>query len=335
MQAYRVVSDQGFDAMERTELPDPTPEHGEVVVRVRAASLNYRDLVIAKGGYPRNDTRPVVPLSDAAGEVEAVGPGVDDWTAGDRVCPNFLPQWSTGAVTEAALRGALGGGVDGVLAERVKVPARSLVRVPEHLSFEEASTLPCAALTAWNGLTSAGVKAGDHVLLLGTGGVSIFALQLAKAMGARVTITSSSDDKLQKARSLGADDTINYKTSPEWHEEVLGLTAGRGVDAVLEVGGPGTLERSIQSTRVGGTVSLIGMLSEGAPSVLPVFLHAQRLLGIYVGSAEMFSAMNRAIEVSRIKPVIDRTFGFDEALEAYRYFAGQQHVGKVVITGVS
>ena len=332
MKAYHIVSDAGLPgALRKIELPDPTPGHGEVLIRVRACSLNYRDLMIAKGGYPRNKTCPVVPLSDGAGEVAAVGEGVVGFAVGDRVAGTFMRDWGAGPLTEKAAASSLGGGVDGMLRQRVALPASAVVRTPAHLDFEQAATLPCAAVTAWHALQAAGTTAGQTVLLLGTGGVSTFGLQLAKARGATAIITSSSDEKLERAKSLGADFGINYSTHEEWHKPVRTATAGEGVDNVLEVGGNGTLERSIKSTRVGGTVSLIGLLAEGQPSILPVLLNGQTVRGIYVGSTAMFEAMNRAIAAHKIEPVIDRTFEFDEAAEAYDYFSKQRHVGKVVI----
>ncbi len=333
MKAYRVSEPIGIEGLRVVDLPEPRPGPGEVVVRVRATSLNYRDSMVIKGGYPRNDRRPVIPLSDGAGEVSAVGSGVTTWKVGDRVAANFMRDWTAGGVTETALRSSLGGGIDGMLTQQSALPAHSLVRIPDHLSFEQAATLPCAALTAWNALTAAGTRAGDTVLLLGTGGVSIFGLQLAKAMGARTIVTSSSDEKLATARSLGADVTINYRSTPRWSSAVIEATAGRGVDHVLEVGGPGTLEQSLLATRPGGTISLIGLLDPGQtqPSVLPALLNAQTIRGIYVGSVEMFEAMNRAISVSRLTPVIDRVFAFDQAKEAYAHLTSQTHTGKIVI----
>jgi NADPH:quinone reductase-like Zn-dependent oxidoreductase len=335
MRAYLIDSTGGIDAVKRVELPEPRPGDGEVLVRVRANSLNYRDLGITRGGYLRNDTRPVVPLSDGAGEVVEVGAGVTRFKAGDRVVASFFRDWIAGEVTEEQMHSALGGGIDGTLCELVCLPERAWLPVPPHLSFEEAATLPCAAVTAWQALVSLGrVKAGDVVLTLGTGGVSVFALQFAKLHGATVIVTSGSDEKLARARRLGADHGINYKAVPEWHEEARRLTGGRGVDNVIEVGGPGTFERSLAATAVSGRVSLIGVLTGGAGAVNPMAALFNRITvqGIYVGSAEMFAAMNRAIAANGLRPVIDRTFGFDEALDAYRYLKSGAHFGKVVIT---
>lgn len=334
MRAYQVQSHHWLESIKAVDLPEPSPGPGEVKMRVRATSLNFRDTIIPKGGYPRNQLIPVIPLSDGAGEVVEVGEGVTRFEPGDRVMPNFLREWITGPIREEVMHTGLGGSIDGTLAEYVVFPQESFVRIPEHLSWEEAATLPCAALTAWNALSAANTKAGDTVLLLGTGGVSVFALQLAKAMGARAIMTSSSDEKLKKVRQLGADETINYESEPDWHKPVREMTGGLGVDHVVEVGGPGTLERSMQAVRVGGTISLIGLLEmpKEQPLMLPILLNAILMRGIYVGSAWMFEAMNRAVSLHKIKPVIDRTFKFDGAIDAYKYVASQAHVGKVVIT---
>jgi len=333
MRAYRLDSPEGVQSLKLVNLPDPAPGPGQVVIAVRACSLNYRDSLLIKGGYPRNRTYPVIPLSDGAGEVVAIGPDVSRFRVGDRVAANFMRDWISGPINEHALHSSLGGGIDGMLAERVCLPEGSVVAIPAHLTWEEASTLPCAALTAWNALTSANTKPGDTVLLLGTGGVSIFALQLARAFGARVIATSGNDDKAAKAKALGADAVINYRRNPEWHEEVRKLTGGVGVDLVLEVGGHGTFERSIKSTRVGGTIALIGLLDAGTepPNIIPLLLNAQKVQGIYVGSVAMFEAMNRAITVNQIRPVIDRIFPFQEARQAYEHLISQKHLGKIVI----
>jgi NADPH:quinone reductase-like Zn-dependent oxidoreductase len=336
MRAWIIDSDGGIDAVRQQEQPDPEPGRGDVLVRIRATSLNFRDLIVAQGGYHRNDTRPVIPLSDGAGDVVAVGEGVTRFRTGDRVVASFFRDWIAGDVTEELMHASLGGGIDGTLCELVCLPERAWLTVPEHLSFEEAATLPCAAVTAWQALVSLGrLKAGDSVLTLGTGGVSIFALQFAKLHGATVIATSSSDEKLERAKRLGADFTVNYKAVPDWHKEVRRLTDGRGVDHVVEVGGAGTLERSLAATAVSGRVSLIGVLTGAAGAVNPMLALFNRITvqGIYVGSVEMFAAMNRAIEASKLQPVIDRTFGFDEAQNAYRHLKSGSHFGKVVVSG--
>lgn len=332
MKRYQVVSAAGLpDSLVQQDFDPPPLSSHQVRIAVKACSLNYRDILVAKGGYPRNDTRPVTALSDGAGEIIELGSDVDGWRTGDRVVVNFLRDWIAGPVSETGLRSGLGGGIDGMLAESVAMDAAALVRIPKHLDYRQACTLPCAAVTAYNALSAAGTTAGDVVLMLGTGGVSIFALQLSKALGARTIITSSSDKKLQQAKELGADDTVNYRTHPEWQNEVRQLTGGCGVDHVIEVGGTATLGRSLQATRVGGTVSLIGVLGQGEPNMTHALMNAQTVRGIYVGSVELFERMNRIIELHRIEPVIDKVFPFSETHAAYRYLSSQQHVGKVVI----
>jgi NADPH:quinone reductase-like Zn-dependent oxidoreductase len=335
MKAYQVVTDEGIDAVRFLDLPEPKPEPGQVMLKVHANSLNYRDHFIVKGGYPRNDKRPLIPLSDGAGEVVEIGEGVSRFKPGDRVAAIFFQEWISGDPTEAGLKSALGGGYDGMLAEYVVLNENGLVSIPVGMEYTEAATLPCAAVTAWQALVTLGnLKAGDTVLLQGTGGVSIFALQFAKIHGARVIITSSSDEKLERARAIGADFTINYKQFPEWEKEVLRLTDGKGVDHVIEVGGPGTLDKSMLCTKINGTVSLIGVLTgfQGSVSTAWAILNQLRLQGIDVGSRDMFEAMNWAIEANQLRPVIDRSFGFEEALDAFRYFQSAKHFGKVVIT---
>lgn len=338
MKGYVIESPTGLDALRQTEMDEPRMGPYDVVVEMQAWSLNYRDLGMPHGGYLRNDKiktdPPLIPLSDGAGEVVAVGDAVTRWRVGDRVMPIFFQTWLGGELTDEQIGSALGGAIDGVLAQRVCLREDGLVRVPDRLSFEEAATLPCAAVTAWQALNLGHLTAGQSVLLLGTGGVSIFALQLAKSHGAHIIITSSSDDKLDRARELGADVLINYKTHPDWEKEVLTATDGIGVDHVVEVGGAGTLEKSLASARVSGRVSLIGVLSrpDQNPSPMPVLFKRLTVQGIYVGSRDMFEAMNRAIEVNNLRPVIDRTFAFDDARAAYDYLQSGQHFGKVVIT---
>jgi NADPH:quinone reductase-like Zn-dependent oxidoreductase len=296
-------------------------------------SLNYRDLMVVKGQYNPKMPLPRIPVSDAAGEVAAVGPSVTRIKVGQRVAGIFMQKWLSGELDEGKARSALGGAIDGLLAESAVLHEAGLVPVPEHLSFEEAATLPCAALTAWHGLvTEPSVKPGDSVLCQGTGGVSLFALQFARLAGARVLITSSRDDKLQRARDLGASDGINYKTTPEWGEKVRELTGGRGVDRVIEVGGAGTLGQSLRAVRMGGLISLIGVLAgAGQVNPTPMLMKHIRVQGIFVGSREMFEAMNRAITVHRLHPVVDRVFSFAEAVEAFRYMESGAHFGKICI----
>lgn len=334
MRRYIVHSDEGFDAINTTEVDESPPKVGEVKVSMHAASLNFRDLSVASGGYLRNDSRPVVPLSDGAGQVVEVGEGVTRWKVGDRVSPIFVRDWIDGPATDAKLRTSLGGGVDGVAAEYVNLPEGSLVAIPDEMSYVEAATVPCAAVTAWHALfVSGGLQPGQTVLLLGTGGVSVFGLQLAKNAGARVIVTSSSDEKLERAKSLGADEGVNYREHPEWHKKVKQLTGGVGVDHVVEVGGPGTLERSLKSAAVGGHIHLIGVLDSPAAKISPMLsvFNLLTIRGIYVGSRHMHEQVLSAMSVGNLKPVIDRTFAFGELVDAYRYFAGQKHFGKVVI----
>jgi NADPH:quinone reductase-like Zn-dependent oxidoreductase len=290
--------------------------------------------MILRGRYPRGNTSSVVPLSDGAGEVVDVGPGVDRFAIGDRVAGAFMQSWTAGRLEPHHGSSALGGAIDGTLAERVAFADSGLVRIPNHLSFEQAATLPCAAVTAWNALFEAATtRPGETVLVLGTGGVSIAALQLARAAGARVIATSSSDAKLARVRELGAAATINYKTTPSWGEEAVRLTGGVGVDHVIDVGGAGTFAQSLAAVRLGGTISYIGVLT-GRTTELDigqVLMKSARVHGIFVGSRAMFEAMNAAITEHQIQPVVDRVFPFAQAAEAYRYLESGAHVGKVVI----
>ena len=334
MQAYELTA-FGFDAIHLVDKPTPTLGPGQVLLKMKAWSLNYRDLMIAKGQYNPKLRLPAVPLSDGVGEVVEVGPGVTRVKVGDRVAGAFMTKWIAGEIDESKAKSALGGGgPEGMLAELVAIDQEGLVHVPAHLSDEEAATLPCAAVTAWHALVGEGsLKAGDTVLVLGTGGVSIFALQFAHLQGARVIVTSSRDEKLARAIKMGASDGVNYTTTPKWEQKVLELTGGRGVDYVIEVGGPGTLGQSLKAVRAGGQVSLIGVLSAGTGQVnpLPILMKNIRVQGIFVGSREMFEAMNRAIDLAKLKPVIDRVFPFAEAVEAFRYMETGAHFGKVVI----
>ena len=332
MRAYEITK-FGLDDLHIAERPEPRPGFGQVLVRVRAVSLNFRDLMVAKGHYNPKLKMPMVPCSDAAGEVAAVGEGVTRVKTGDRVCGIFMQGWLSGEVNEAAGRTALGGAIDGVLAESVVLSQEGVVPIPSDLSFEEAATLPCAAVTAWDALIERGhIKAGDTILTLGTGGVSTFALQFGVASGARVIVTSSSDQKLARVKSMGAWETINYKTTPDWHERVRKLTGG-GADHVVEVGGSGTMMKSLGAVRIAGTVSVIGVLSGAGAEVspIPVLMKSIRMQGIYVGSRDMFESMNRAIVAHGIRPVIDRVFPFDQARDAMRYMESGSHFGKIVI----
>jgi NADPH:quinone reductase-like Zn-dependent oxidoreductase len=332
MRAYELQPHDGFDALTLVER-EPSPlGPTDVRVRVRAVSLNYRDLTIVRGAKKRK--APVVPVSDGAGEVIEVGVAVTRHKVGDRVAASFFPNWLDGAMSEHAHAGALGGGGDGMLAEQVVLPETAWVRVPARLSFEAAATLPCAGVTAYHALfVAAQLRAGDTVLLQGTGGVSIFGLQLARAAGAQVIITSSSAAKRERALGMGADHVIDYKAVAAWGEAARAFTGGRGVDIVVEVGGPGTFDQSVAALRYGGTMSLLGVLTgvKGEVNTYGIFHKGLRVAGVYVGSVAMFEGLIRALEARQIEPVIDRAFGFGEARDAYAYLASGQHFGKVVI----
>ena len=327
MKIYTVAKGSaGFDGLKRGERDEPKPGPGQALVRMRAASLNFRDLAIVSGKYMRGPvTQDTIPLSDGAGEVVAVGAGVRSIKVGDRVVATF---------NQGRPPNALGSPLDGVLTEFAAFDEDGLLKIPQHMSFEEAATLPCAGVTAWNALMHGKIlKAGETVLTLGTGGVSIIALQLAKIAGARVIITSSSDEKLERARKLGADETINYKQHPDWEKRVLELTDGQGADHVVELGGVGTLPHSYQAVGFGGEIALIGVITrpEGDLAPYPLMFKGATLRGIFVGAREHFEGLMRAVAVNKFKPVIDRTFTFDQAVEAFQYLKAAKHFGKVVI----
>lgn len=315
------------------ERPTPEPGPRQVLVRMRAWSLNYRDLLVIKGLYNPKLKLPLIPLSDGAGEVAQVGSAVTRWKAGDRVVAAFMQGWVDGEIDDTKWRTALGAGIDGVAAEYCLFEEDGLVRVPEFLSYEEAASLPCAAVTAWNALFETGnVKPNNTVLALGTGGVSIFAVQFAALAGARVIVTSSSDEKLARARELGAQETVNYATTPDWEKRVRELTDGRGVDQVIEVGGAGTLARSVRAVRTGGTISLIGVLAKGAEvNPTPVLMRHLRVQGIFVGSRAMFENMLRAMTARQIRPVVDRVFTFEELLAGLQHMEEARHFGKICV----
>ncbi len=310
------------------------PPADSVVVRVRAVSLNYRDIIAWRNLAGRNvDGR--VPASDGAGEIIACGEGVTQWRVGDRVAGCFFQTWQSGRFEMQHHKNDLGGTLDGMLQEAICLPENGVVRIPDHLDFEQAATLPCAALTAWYALTVRGrLQSGQTVLCLGTGGVSMFALQLATALGAEVMITSSDDLKLVKAKQLGATHTINYRTHPHWAEEVARITNGQGVDHVVEVGGPGTLEQSMKAVSAGGHIALIGVLTGfGSPStsLFPLLAKNVQLNGIYVGPRDQFIAMNQFLGHKNLYPIVDRIFDMQEAPKAFEYLASGQHFGKVVV----
>jgi NADPH:quinone reductase-like Zn-dependent oxidoreductase len=334
MRAYRLTKAGDIDGLAEVDLPMPKPAHGQILVKVAACSLNYRDLAIVLGRYRAPSKADLIPLSDGAGEVIEVGSGVTRFKAGDRVAGCFFQHWSGGRPEPDTQASALGGALDGMLAQYVVLEEDGAVKLPPHLSFEEGATLPCAGVTAWHAVVEHGETiAGDRVLVQGTGGVSIFALQFAKALGAEVVVTSSSDEKLMRAQVLGATHLINYKTAPEWDKAALDLTDGQGVDQVVEVGGAGTFVRSLNAIRLNGSISLIGVLA-GAADINPMLMLAKRanVQGISVGSRQMFEAMNRAITANGLKPVVDRVFPFAEAKAAYRHLQSAQHFGKVVIS---
>ncbi|REJ79018.1 MAG: NAD(P)-dependent alcohol dehydrogenase [Acidobacteria bacterium] len=333
MKAYE-IREFGIDNLAQAERPDPEPGAKQVVVRFKAASVNYRDLMMVEGRYNPNLNRPLVPFSDGAGEVVATGSEVTLWSEGDRVMPTFMQGWIDGEIDHEKARTALGGDLDGVLAEYGVFSEEGLVKVPGHLSYEEAATLPCAAVTAWNALVVSGnLQRDESVLLLGTGGVSVFGLQFAKNFRAKTIITSSSDEKLGRADILGANHLFNYRENEAWDEAALVYTGRRGVDHVVEVGGAGTLARSLKAVRMGGHIALIGVLSKSdGVDPLPILMKSIRLHGIFVGSRTMFEEMNRRIADEYLKPVVDRVFGFDEVTEALNYMKSGSHFGKLVVS---
>lgn len=333
---YTLRRGAGLDALATRVQPRRALGPGDVRVRVRAVALNHRDLMLARGTAGAAG-RDVVPASDAAGDVIEIGAGVREFAVGDRVVSTFFPDWHDGPMSDAQAARAPGGSMDGLLAEEVVLPATAWVRMPAHLDYVEAATLTCAGVTAWHALFGLdALPSGGSVALLGTGGVSVWALQLAKAAGLRVFVTSSDDAKLASARRLGADATVNYRTTPRWGDALRALAGGAGVDRVLDIGGPDTLAQSIEAVRTGGTIAVIGRLTGSAPAQFdPAALFAgnKRLQGLMVGSRAMTEALARFVERHALRPVIDRVFAFDEARAAYAYLDAAQHFGKVVVRG--
>lgn len=334
MKAYE-IQQFGIENLSLTERETPKPQGSEVLVKLRAASLNYRDLMMVKGAYNPKLKLPVIPFSDGAGEVVEVGENVTKWKVGDRVSPIFMQGWLDGEIEFKKARTALGGDLDGCLREYAAFDENGLVRIPDHLSDDEAATLPCAALTAYHALFVSGcLKPDDTVLIQGTGGVSIFALQLASVYGCRTFVISSSDEKLQRAKHLGADDLINYNETPEWDKTILDLTGRRGVDHVVEVGGAGTIQKSLNAVKMGGHIAVIGALSGGKGEISPVsiLMKSVKLQGIFVGSRQMFEQMNQLLCLhNNIKPVIDKTFDFENVRDALGYMESGSHFGKIAV----
>ena len=334
MRVFEIRDAFGLDHLVAAERPTPEPGPGQVLLEMKAASLNYRDVLTVAGKYNPRQPLPLIPCSDGVGVVAAVGDGVSRVRAGDRVATLFSQKWWGGRPEYDKIRSTLGGPLDGTLAEYMALDENGVVKVPGHLSNVEAATLPCAAVTAWSALATQGdVGPGDTVLVQGTGGVSLFALQLARILGARVIATSSSDEKLERVRELGAWAVVNYVDEPEWGKKARELTGGVGVDHVVEVGGGGTIAQSLKAIRIGGQISVIGNLAGGSTelSLIPILMQNVRLQGIIVGSREGFEAMSRAIAQHELRPVVDRVFPFAETPEAFRYVAAGKHFGKVCI----
>lgn len=334
MKAIQITGTDGLASLKLNDVPQPVPAHGEVLVRIRAVSLNYRDYMNVTGIKGVTGPIPRVPCSDGVGQIVSTGEGVTDWAAGDRVVIPFMPQWLDGPMTQQHQALALGAHVDGLMREYAVLPANCLLRIPEYLSFEEAASLPCAAVTAWDALVVRGqIKPGETVLVLGTGGVSTFALQIAKLCGARVLAITSSEEKAAQLRALGADAVHNYKVDSDWDRWALEQTQGVGVDKVVEIGGPDTLNRSIKSTRFSGHIALIGVLTgvNGDVQTVGILRKSIRLDGIYVGSKAMFADMLAAFTQAQIRPVIDSTYALEEATQAFERMASGGHVGKIIV----
>jgi NADPH:quinone reductase-like Zn-dependent oxidoreductase len=333
VKAYQLADRFGIASLRLVEQPRPEPGPGQVLVRLRALSLNYRDLLMVKGEYNPRLRLPMTPISDGAGEVVALGPGATRFAVGDRVVASFFQDWIAGPIDDAYRKSGLGGGGPGLAQDYVALGEQGLLPIPDHLSHEEAAALPCAAVTAWTALEAAEpLKPGDWVLVQGSGGVSVFALQFAKLAGARIIATSGHEEKRQRLAAMGADATINYRNNPDWDKTAREITGGRGVDRIVEVGGAGTLPRSIRAARGGGVIALIGIVAgKGEIDPLPIFMRTLRVHGISCGSREDFERMLRRMAEARLHPVIDRVFPFAELPEALRHMEAAGHFGKICV----
>lgn len=335
MKVIEVQGSFGIDNLAVAERPDPKPGPGEVMIRMKASSLNFRDLLMVKGLYNPRQPLPIIPCSDGVGEAVAIGDGVFRVKVGDRVAGCFFQEWFSGEPTLEKTATTLGSPLDGMLAEYRVLNEQGVVHVPEHLTDEQAATLPCAALTAWSALvTYGGVRAGDTILVQGTGGVALFGLQIGRIIGARVVVISSSGEKLERVAGMGADHGINYKETPQWGKAARQWSDGVGVDHVIEVGGAGTLQESLQAVRLGGQISMIGVLSGAAKelNILPILMKNVRVQGIFVGHREGFESMNRAIAHHKLVPMVDRVFPFREVKEALRVMERGEHFGKICLS---
>lgn len=335
MRVFQIEGDWGMDHLKLSTRPEPKPGPGQVVVQMKASSLNYRDLVVPNRGYGvHTGTLPLIPVSDGAGVVTEVGPGVQRVAVGDRVCPTYFQRWISGEPDLERLTQSLGGPIDGTMTDTMCLSEEGVSKLPAHLSDIEAATLPCAALTAWSALVTLGnTKPGDRVLIQGCGGVALFAVAFARLLGAHVTVISSSEERMERVRQLGADATLNYRSTPEWAKATREITGGRGYDLILELGGEKTLPQSLRCIRPGGTIAMIGILSGSAmaASLGLIITRQVRLQGVTVGHRDSFEAMLRAIDQHRIKPVVDRVFAFEELKEAFAYLQSGAQFGKVCL----
>jgi len=335
MKVIEIQGSFGIESLVVAERPEPEPGPGEVKIRMKASSLNFRDFLMVQGLYNPRQPLPIIPCSDGVGEVVEIGERVSRVKVGDRVAGCFFQGWPSGEPTVEKAVTTLGSPLDGMLAEYRVLNQEGVVHVPEHLSDEQAATLPCAALTAWSALVTYGRrKAGDTILVQGTGGVSLFGLQIGKMIGARVVVTSSSNEKLDRAARMGADHGINYMETPKWGKAAREWADGLGVDHVVEVGGAGTLQESLQAVRIGGEISMIGVLSGGAKelNILPILMKNVRVQGIFVGHREGFEAMNKAMAQHKLAPVVDRVFPFQDVKKAFQVMERGEHFGKICLT---